>query len=88
MRYTAHAAFGGNTHRRMFTPIINLPQCAILGIGRIVKKPAVVEDQIVPRHRVALSPTFDHRVIDGAPAARFLQLISQFVETPASWLVL
>jgi pyruvate dehydrogenase E2 component (dihydrolipoamide acetyltransferase) len=71
-----------------FTPIINLPQCAILGIGRIVKKPAVVDDQIVPRHRVALSLTFDHRIVDGAPAARFLQTISEFVETPALWLVL
>ncbi|RIK33614.1 MAG: hypothetical protein DCC55_34635 [Chloroflexi bacterium] len=71
-----------------FTPIINLPQCAILGVGRIVKKPAVVGEQVMPRHRVALSLTFDHRVVDGAPAARFLQLISQFVETPALWLVL
>lgn len=71
-----------------FTPIINLPQCAILGVGRIVKKPAVVDDQIVPRQRVALSLTFDHRVVDGAPAARFLQMISEFVETPALWLVL
>jgi pyruvate dehydrogenase E2 component (dihydrolipoamide acetyltransferase) len=70
-----------------FTPLINLPQCAILGAGRIVKKPAVVNDQVVPRQMVALSLTFDHRVVDGAPAARFLNLIREFVETPALWLV-
>ncbi|MBX3012216.1 MAG: 2-oxo acid dehydrogenase subunit E2 [Caldilineaceae bacterium] len=69
-----------------FTPIINPPQCAILGIGRIIKKPAVVGDQIVPRQMVALSLTFDHRVVDGAPAARFLDTIRQFVETPLLWL--
>lgn len=65
-----------------FTPIINPPQCAILGIGRIVKKPVVVEDQIVPRQMVALSLTFDHRVVDGAPAARFLDTVRQLVEMP------
>ena len=58
-----------------FTPIINLPQCAILGVGRIVAKPAVVNDAVVPRKMMALSLTFDHRVVDGAPAARFLNTI-------------
>ncbi len=65
-----------------FTPLINPPQCAILGIGRIVKKPAVVNDEIVPRPMVTLSLTFDHRVVDGAPAARFLDAVRQLVETP------
>lgn len=65
-----------------FTPIINPPQCAILGIGRIVKKPVVVDDQIVIRQMVALSLTFDHRVVDGAPAARFLDALRQLVEAP------
>jgi len=65
-----------------FTPLINPPQCAILGIGRIVKKPAVVNDQIVPRAMVTLSLTFDHRVVDGAPAARFLDTVRQLIETP------
>ncbi len=65
-----------------FTPIINPPQCAILGIGRIVKKPAVVNDQIVPRLMVTLSLTFDHRVVDGAPAARFLDAVRQLIEAP------
>lgn len=70
-----------------FTPIINLPQCAILGVGRIVKKPAVYNDQVVPRHMVALSLTFDHRVVDGAPAARCLNTIRKYVEEPTLWLV-
>jgi pyruvate dehydrogenase E2 component (dihydrolipoamide acetyltransferase) len=70
-----------------FTPIINPPQCAILGVGRIVKKPAVVQDQVVPRHRVALSLTFDHRIVDGAPAARFLDTVRTYVEETALWLV-
>lgn len=69
-----------------FTPIINPPQCAILGIGRIVKKPAVVGEKIKARNMVALSLTFDHRVVDGAPAARFLDAVRQLVETPVLWL--
>jgi pyruvate dehydrogenase E2 component (dihydrolipoamide acetyltransferase) len=69
-----------------FTPIINLPQSAILGIGRIIAKPAVVGDQIMPRKLMALSLTFDHRVIDGGPAARFLNTVREFVEQPHLWL--
>jgi pyruvate dehydrogenase E2 component (dihydrolipoamide acetyltransferase) len=70
-----------------FTPIINLPQCAILGVGRILKKPAVVNDQIVSRQMMALSLTFDHRMVDGAPAARFLNTLRELIEVPALWLV-
>jgi pyruvate dehydrogenase E2 component (dihydrolipoamide acetyltransferase) len=72
-----------------FTPIINLPECAILGVGRIVAKPVVVDEvaeTISVRKMLALSLTFDHRVVDGAPAARFLQRIKQFVERPVLWL--
>jgi pyruvate dehydrogenase E2 component (dihydrolipoamide acetyltransferase) len=69
-----------------FTPIINPPQCAILGIGRIVKKPAVVGEKIKARDMVALSLTFDHRIVDGAPAARFLDLVRQLIQTPVLWL--
>jgi pyruvate dehydrogenase E2 component (dihydrolipoamide acetyltransferase) len=65
-----------------FTPIINLPECAILGVGRIVAKPAVAEGQVVVRQMMTLSLTFDHRINDGAPAARFLQRIRQLVEQP------
>jgi pyruvate dehydrogenase E2 component (dihydrolipoamide acetyltransferase) len=65
-----------------FTPIINLPECAILGVGRIKKRPAVVGDQVVVRQMVWLSLTFDHRLVDGAPAARFLQRVVQMIEGP------
>jgi len=71
-----------------FTPIINLPECAILGVGRIVARAVVVDETaglIAARKMVALSLTFDHRVVDGAPAARFLQRIKRLVEQPALW---
>ena len=55
-----------------FTPILNPPECAILGVGRIQRRPAVREEQIVARDEITLSLTFDHRCVDGAPAARFL----------------
>jgi pyruvate dehydrogenase E2 component (dihydrolipoamide acetyltransferase) len=63
-----------------FTPIIHLPQCAVLGVGRIVRAPAVVGDRIVPRDMLTLSLTFDHRIVDGAPAARFLEAIRRSIE--------
>lgn len=62
-----------------FTPILNLPQAGILGIGRIVEEPVVREGQIVVGHSLTLSLTFDHRVVDGAPAARWLQRLSQIL---------
>jgi pyruvate dehydrogenase E2 component (dihydrolipoamide acetyltransferase) len=65
-----------------FTPIINLPETAILGVGRIKARPAVVEGELCVRQTVWLSLTFDHRVVDGAPAARFLQRVKQLVENP------
>jgi pyruvate dehydrogenase E2 component (dihydrolipoamide acetyltransferase) len=63
-----------------FTPIINYPECAILGVGRIVRQPVVVEEQIVVRDIMSLSLTFDHRIVDGAPAARFLQTLVRLIE--------
>ena len=65
-----------------FTPVINLPEAAILGVGRIQPKPVVREGEVVVRQMVTLSLTFDHRLVDGAPAARFLQRIKQLVESP------
>jgi pyruvate dehydrogenase E2 component (dihydrolipoamide acetyltransferase) len=65
-----------------FTPLINLPECAILGVGRIRLQPAVVGDTIQIRPQVWLSLTFDHRLVDGGPAARFLQRVAQLVEDP------
>lgn len=70
-----------------FTPIINPPECAILGVGRILKKPVVHEDEIVPRSMLTLSLTFDHRVVDGAPAAQFLQTVAGYIEAPYLLLV-
>jgi pyruvate dehydrogenase E2 component (dihydrolipoamide acetyltransferase) len=58
-----------------FTPILHTPQVAILGIGRISEKPAVRAAQIVPRAMMTLSLTFDHRIVDGAPAAAFLRQV-------------
>jgi len=70
-----------------FTPIINLPETAILGVGRIKARPAVVDGEICVRQTMWLSLTFDHRLVDGAPAARFLQRIKQLVEEPYLMLV-
>jgi pyruvate dehydrogenase E2 component (dihydrolipoamide acetyltransferase) len=70
-----------------FTPILNLPQSAVLGIGRIAPEPAVAGDKIVVCERVTLSLTFDHRVVDGAPAARFLDALRKCIEQPAPWLI-
>jgi len=70
-----------------FTPIVNLPQAAILGVGRIVREPVVRGEQIVPGHTVTLSLTIDHRVLDGAEAARFLADLTKGIENPAAWLV-
>jgi pyruvate dehydrogenase E2 component (dihydrolipoamide acetyltransferase) len=59
-----------------FTPILNLPQAAILGVGRILLEPVVRDGQISIGHTLTLSLTFDHRVVDGAPAARWLQQLA------------
>jgi pyruvate dehydrogenase E2 component (dihydrolipoamide acetyltransferase) len=65
-----------------FTPIINWPECAVLGIGRIRRQPVVTDHGIVAREQVTLSLTFDHRIVDGADAARFLQTLASLIENP------
>lgn len=71
-----------------FTPVINLPEAAILGVGRIVKKPIVNEnDEIVPASMMVLSLSFDHRVVDGAQAAEFLKAIKGYLEDPDNMFV-
>jgi pyruvate dehydrogenase E2 component (dihydrolipoamide acetyltransferase) len=65
-----------------FTPVINLPEAAILGVGRIVPKPVIKDDEIVIRKMMTLSLVFDHRLTDGAPAARFLDYVCELVEEP------
>ncbi len=77
----------GNFGIDAFTPIINPPESAILGIGRIVKKPVVHNDEIAIRSMLTLSLTFDHRVIDGAPAAQFLQTVAGYIQDPYLLLV-
>ncbi|PZC51215.1 MAG: pyruvate dehydrogenase E2 component (dihydrolipoamide acetyltransferase) [Chloroflexi bacterium] len=67
-----------------FTPIINPPQVAILGTGRLVEKPVVHKSEITKRLMVTLSLTFDHRAVDGAPAGAFLKAIKQNIEEPSS----
>jgi len=67
---------------RWTTPIINQPQCAILGTGAIRQAPVVRNDQIVIRSVVSISLTFDHRIVNGLPASLFLQTFSQILEDP------
>ena len=69
-----------------FTPVLNPPQCAILGVGRVRKTPAVQGDSIVVRDAMTLVLTFDHRVIDGAPCARFLADLRDQIESPEALL--
>lgn len=69
-----------------FTPVINPPQAAILGVGRLVRRPGFQGDAVVPRHYMTLSLTFDHRVVNGAPAAIFLGRVAELLESPWNWL--
>ena len=70
-----------------FTPIINPPQTAILGIGKIQETAEVVDGEVEPRHTVKLSLSYDHRVIDGATAARFMNTIIENLEDPEKMLM-
>jgi len=72
--------FIGGTHA---TPIINYPETAILAMGRILEKPVVLNGKIVVRKIMPLSLSFDHRVIDGAMAARFVKAIIKYLEDPS-----
>jgi pyruvate dehydrogenase E2 component (dihydrolipoamide acetyltransferase) len=65
-----------------FTPVINLPEVAILGVGRIAPKVVPYRGEVAVRSMLTLSLVFDHRLVDGAPAARFLQYIKQVIEEP------
>jgi len=70
------------------TPIINYPEAAMLGIGRIIDRPWAYEDQLALRKVAQLSLTFDHRVCDGGTAGGFLRFVADCVERPASLLAL
>jgi len=69
-----------------FTPIVNLPEAAILGVGCITPKPVARNGQVEVRQMLILSLVFDHRLVDGAPAARFLQYVKDLIEEPYLWL--
>jgi pyruvate dehydrogenase E2 component (dihydrolipoamide acetyltransferase) len=69
------------------TPIINAPQVAILLLGRSRKMPVIVEDKIEPRLMMPLSLSYDHRLIDGAAAARFLNEIKNYLQVPGRLLL-
>lgn len=65
-----------------FLPVINVPESAILGVGAIVEKPVARDGELVIRPRMTLTLCVDHRLIDGAPAARFLRRVKHLVEEP------
>jgi pyruvate dehydrogenase E2 component (dihydrolipoamide acetyltransferase) len=72
----------GNIGGRFATPIINSPEVAILGVNQIHDRPMVHNGEIVARKMMYLSPSFDHRVIDGAVAARFVSELKALLESP------
>ncbi|MCK8824210.1 dihydrolipoamide acetyltransferase family protein [Fuchsiella alkaliacetigena] len=71
----------------IFTPIINSPEVAILGIGKISEEAVVVEGEVVARPTLWLSLSFDHRAVDGAPAGEFLQRLKELFENPVELLL-
>jgi pyruvate dehydrogenase E2 component (dihydrolipoamide acetyltransferase) len=72
----------GNIGGLFATPIINYPEVAILGVNKIVERPVVRGGAVVIRHMTHLSPSFDHRVVDGANAARFTSRLKELLENP------
>ena len=66
-----------------FTAIINPPEAGILAVGRVQDKPVVVDGQVVVQPRMRMTMSCDHRIVDGAMGARFLQTLKDFLEDPA-----
>jgi pyruvate dehydrogenase E2 component (dihydrolipoamide acetyltransferase) len=75
----------GNYDVDYFTPIINTPECAVLGVGKMEKRIVFMNGEGNIRKLLPLSLTFDHRLVDGAPAARFLKRIKHLIEKPYLW---
>jgi pyruvate/2-oxoglutarate dehydrogenase complex dihydrolipoamide acyltransferase (E2) component len=75
---TNSGAFGS----LLFTPIINQPEVAILGMGKVADAPVVRDGEVVIRKVMYLCLTYDHRVVDGAPAVQFLQAVKRRLEQP------
>jgi pyruvate dehydrogenase E2 component (dihydrolipoamide acetyltransferase) len=81
-------SFGGLPGSPLFaTPILNYPEVAILGLGRIDLQPRVVDGQVVARQCIGVSFTFDHRVMDGESAARFTAALKRHIEQPLDLLL-
>ena len=81
-------SFGGLPGSALFaTPILNYPEVAILGLGRIDLQPRVVDGAVVARQCIGASFTFDHRVLDGEAAGRFTAALKRFVEQPLELLL-
>jgi pyruvate dehydrogenase E2 component (dihydrolipoamide acetyltransferase) len=72
----------GSVGGMFFTPIINYPEVAILGVGRITERPIMKDGEVVGAQMMALSLSFDHRVVDGALAQRFINEIKRLLENP------
>jgi pyruvate dehydrogenase E2 component (dihydrolipoamide acetyltransferase) len=75
----------GTTGIDLFTPIINPPQVAILGVGMVQRRPVVVGDALAIRPAVYLCLVFDHRALDGVPAANFLQEVQRLLSKPQEY---
>jgi 2-oxoisovalerate dehydrogenase E2 component (dihydrolipoyl transacylase) len=69
------------------TPVINRPEVAIIGVNRIVERPVMLGGSVVARQMMNLSSSFDHRVVDGADAAQFVQAVRGYLEAPATMFV-
>lgn len=75
---TNYGAFGSS----FGVPVINYPEAGILGVGMITKKPVVIDDEIVIRNILPLSMSFDHRIVDGADAGRFMTTVKKLLSNP------
>ena len=77
----------GSAGGLFFTPIIHYPEVAILGVGRITERPVIRGGEVAPAHMMALSLSFDHRMIDGVLAQRFMNDIKRLLEDPRLFLM-
>lgn len=77
----------GNLGGVLATPILNVPEVAVMGVNQIRRRPVAVGDAVEVRSMMYLSPSFDHRVIDGAVAARFTSALRDLLEEPDSLLL-
>ncbi len=75
---TNYGAFGSS----FGVPVIKYPEAAILGTGKIVKKPVVIDDEIVIRSILPMSISFDHRIMDGADVGRFMNTLKHYLQNP------